>query len=118
MHWLYNQLITCDQQNTCMFNISSLEVESSINCFLKVKLCSSINLTKIEQIFRLIHTLTRILSTVMPYLSCFVLKKLDENGSGVSIKHGLKKIDEIPILIKNLNESNVGYINYELKIGG
>ena len=33
-------------------------------------------------------------------------------------KHSLKKVDYVPIPIKNLDESNVGFIYHELMIGG
>ena len=59
----------------------------------------------------------RILSTVM-YYKVVGFGNSDENTSELFIKHSLEKVDEVPILIKNMDKSNVGFIYYELKIGG
>ena len=42
----------------------------------------------------------------------------DGNTSEFFTKHSLEKVDSMPIPIKNLDESNMEFIYYELKIGG
>ena len=68
-------------------------LEGSINCLQKVDLCSSINLTQIEQILRLIHTQIslRFLLTVMQY-RLFGFQNFDENTFGLFAKHRLGKV--------------------------
>ena len=59
----------------------------------------------------------RILSTVMQHrLFCF--ENFHENTFGFFTKHGLRKTNLVQIQIRNLDESNVGFIYYELKVGG
>ena len=58
----------------------------------------------------------RIFSTVMHYK--FGFGNFDENTFALFTKHSLGKVDKVPISIKNLDESNFGFIYHELMIGG